>query len=159
MRIAEAGDADLDTVVDLRVAFLAEHRGVDRLDEDFVERTRSFLLDEHRAGTLRSWLAQVGGESIGVVSLLLRGVPPHPEHHGTVEAFAVNMYVDRGHRGRGIGRKLLDTCLQAAEETGLRRVVLHATPAGRPMYLQAGFATDDTFMARAAGAPSVEQTA
>jgi predicted GNAT family N-acyltransferase len=46
------------------------------------------------------------------------------------------------HRGRGIGRLILDTALEAARQQGLTRVFLHAQTAVVPFYARAGFLAD-----------------
>lgn len=54
-----------------------------------------------------------------------------------VEAGSVGMIiVSPAHQGMGIGRGLTELAL---EELGSRRAMLHATPAGRPLYEKLGF--------------------
>ena len=56
------------------------------------------------------------------------------------------MYVNPADRGRGIARALFDACIASVPEDGVRRVVLHATDAGRPLYEKAGFRPNDDWM-------------
>ena len=52
------------------------------------------------------------------------------------------MWVDPSHRGRGIGRALLDAAVEWAREEGARRVVLTVTesnPAAHRLYVGSGF--------------------
>jgi ribosomal protein S18 acetylase RimI-like enzyme len=78
-----------------------------------------------------------------VVSLLVRPVPPRPDALATTEGYVLNLYVSPGHRRRGIGQLLLDACLGHGRAHGFRRLVLHATEDGRPMYERAGFVRND----------------
>jgi GNAT superfamily N-acetyltransferase len=51
----------------------------------------------------------------------------------------VNVYTEREWRGQGIARALMRALLQWASESGSDRVVLHASDAGRPLYISLGF--------------------
>ena len=60
--------------------------------------------------------------------------------------FIINMYVRPAFRGTGVGHRLLEACLGAADGHGIRRFNLYATAAGRPLYEQAGFAVHPDWM-------------
>jgi GNAT superfamily N-acetyltransferase len=138
---------DLETVVSLRVDFLGAVRGPDfRPSDDFVERTRSFVVAEHHGGRLHTWMAEEGSEPVGIVSMLLWSRPPHPEDARTTEAYIINMYVLPAQQRRGIGRRLLDCCLQSAAELGIRKFLLHSTAEGHVLYESSGFAPKVNWM-------------
>ena len=139
LRVATAGDLDL--VTSLRLDFLAEQRS--DLSADLVAATPAFVTEHHRAGDLRSWLALDGDATLGVVSMLLRPVPPRPSAVGTTEGYLLNLYVVPHRRRAGIGQLLLDACVGHAEAAGLCQLVLHTTEDGRPMYERAGFVRAD----------------
>ena len=146
MRIRPADDADIDHVATWRLAFLADHRDVEpsELGGAFAAATRAFVDEHQRAGDLRAWLAEDDdGTTVGVVSLLVRPVPPRPDALATNEGYVLNLYVSAHHRRRGIGQLLLDSCLDHARDHRFRRLVLHATEDGRPMYERAGFIRSD----------------
>ena len=146
MRIRPATGADLELAATLRLAFLADHRGVGPadLDPSFVGHTRRFVADRHRAGDLLTWFAEDdAGVVPGVVSMLVRAVPPRPGTVATTEGYLLNLYVTPAQRRQGIGHLLLDTCLAHAADQGFRRLVLHASEDGRPMYEDAGFVRSD----------------
>lgn len=56
--------------------------------------------------------------------------------YGSQTASLGMVIVAPSHQGRGIGRRLTELAL---EELGSRGTMLHATPAGRPLYEQLGF--------------------
>jgi GNAT superfamily N-acetyltransferase len=142
--------ADLDTVLALRLAFVADVRGVQvaSFAPDFVEVTRRYLEDVTAADRIRSWLAIDGGEAepVGVVSVLSNDAPPLPEVHLAKEGYVVNLWVAPGARRRGIARALLAAAMGAAPAEGWRRLYLHATDDGRPLYEEAGFVPDARWM-------------
>lgn len=148
MDVRRATDADLPAVIDHRVAFVAEVRGVDpdAVDAAFVDVTAAFVRRGFTAGTLPTWLAIDGDELLGLVSLQLQAVPPRPGDLRPHEGYVLNMYVRPEARSRGVGRRLLDACLAAAGELGVRRFHLVATDDGRPLYESAGFAVNPTVL-------------
>ncbi|WP_421118335.1 GNAT family N-acetyltransferase [Aquihabitans daechungensis] len=146
--IRRATDADLDDLCRLRLAFIADLRGVDpaEFDPAFVAATREFFVATMADGRLVSWLAELDRTSAGVVSVLTADVPPLPERPLAHEGYIVNMYVDPRGRRRGIARALLDAAIAAAPSLGFRGFFLHATTEGRPLYASAGFVDDPRIM-------------
>lgn len=143
-----AGSDDVEAVADFRLRFLAEHRGVEptSLPSDFRNTTFDYLRQHDAAGTSRSWLAEHDGSVVGVVTMLLLDLPPRPQDRSGREGYIVNMYVTPEHRGRGVGRSLLDECLTAARDLSLRRLLLYATDDGRPLYASVGFDSNTRWM-------------
>jgi ribosomal protein S18 acetylase RimI-like enzyme len=141
MRIRPASDSDIDLVDAMRLAFLADHRGIEpgQFDTAFRAQNRAFVAERHRAGDLLTWFADDHGSTAGVVSMLVRPVPPRPNAPRTTEGYVLNLYVAPDRRRQGIGQQLLDACLAHARTNGFRRLVLHATEDGRPLYVRAGF--------------------
>lgn len=167
MRIRLATDADAELTTRLRLAFLADHRGIDPsvFPPAFVAATETFMTERARAGDLLTWLAELdepGTGVVGVVSVLLHQVPPRPtidrsaddghgvpgaaDELGTIEGYVINLFVPPHARRRGIGRRLLGSCIDHARADGYRRLVLHATDDGLPLYEQAGFTATARWM-------------
>ncbi len=110
--------------------------------------TRQFVDDEVAAGRMHSWLAEHEGSCVGIVSMLLWSRPPRPHDRGTRDAYIINMYVVPEHQRNGVGRRLLDACLAAADEFGIGKFLLHATDDGRPLYESTGFAANANWLER-----------
>jgi GNAT superfamily N-acetyltransferase len=129
----------------MRLAFLAD---VDQREQppELAVSTRTFLEQRQAVDELHSWLAFDDDQCIGIVSMVLSHVPPRVTDHTTLEGYIINMFVEPQHRRRGIAQQLLDACVAKGEELQLRRLFLHATAAGRPLYEKAGFATSDSWM-------------
>lgn len=72
-----------------------------------------------------------GGGQVGYARIVTDG--------GTF-AWLADVIVDPAHRGRGLGRALIDGVLADLEPLGLRRIVLKASEDGRPLYERAGWA-------------------
>lgn len=140
VRIRSATSSDVELVVSSRLAFLREVRGDDyRMPSGFEQKTRSFIVAESGAGRLHTWIAEEHGALVGIVSMLLWPRPPQPEDLRSTEAYIINMHVPPEHQRRGIGRSLLDCCIDSAEVFGIRKFLLHSTDQGRPLYDSVGF--------------------
>jgi len=148
MRPRPATVDDLATLAQLRTEFLAEVRGVssEALPAHVVDDNRAFFVRTMAAGNIRSWLAELDGIAVGIVSLVLHDVPPQAGDPRTHEGYVINMYVRPGARGRGLARDLLRSCTAVAGDHGIRRFSLIATGAGRPLYEQAGFVSNPSWM-------------
>lgn len=146
--IRKTTEADLDAVADLRLTFMAEHRGVDptRFPTEFRTATVDFLRRHHEDGTSCSFVVEHDGIALGVVTMLLLDLPPRPEDTSGVDGYIINMYVTPSHRRHGLGLQLLAACRREAEQLGLRRLLLHATPDGKPLYESAGFEPNPKWM-------------
>jgi GNAT superfamily N-acetyltransferase len=140
---------DTADVLRLRLAFLADIRGVEpsSFEPGFVAVTRTYLADVERQGRIRSWLAETSaGSAVGVASVLRNDAPPLPEQHLAHEGYLVNLWVAPGARRQGVARALLQTAIDDAPGWGIRRLYLHATDDGRPLYEQTGFVPDARWM-------------
>jgi GNAT superfamily N-acetyltransferase len=89
---------------------------------------------EDPAGTYESlWIALVDGDVVGSVAL-------RADDADTL--VLKRMYLRREQRGRGLGRRLLDTALAHARRSGAKRIRLDTTErmeAARALYEQYGF--------------------
>ena len=148
MEIRTAELRDFGIVGELRSEFMAEHKGIalNAFPDRFHEATQRFIVRSHSDGTMVSWLAEKEGDVIGLVSVVLQSVPPRPEDLRTVEGLVINMYVRQSERTQGTGGLLLQACVDSAAQYGIRRLNLHATTDGRPLYSAAGFIAKDDWM-------------
>lgn len=117
---------------------LAEERDVPRVVELYRELTISDSQVEHSRNpsladylrvfaeiradpTQKLFVAQVQGEVVGTIVLL---VVPNLSHNGTPWAFLENLIVTERHRGRGLGRMLLEHAVGLARKSGCHMVEL-----------------------------------
>jgi GNAT superfamily N-acetyltransferase len=113
-----------------------------QLRDDSEAALRAALHD----GSYVGWLALGDEDRIiaGAGATLLPMLPRMTADGARVAAsrvpLVVNVYTEPAHRQRGIARALMQTVMDWAGDQGLDRVVLHASDAGRPMYVALGFA-------------------
>jgi GNAT superfamily N-acetyltransferase len=97
--------------------------------------------------------ALAGGDLVGAVVDAAAGVMaacgvielqqriPSPMNPSGASAYISTMSTDLDWRRRGLARAVLTELLLEARRRGVRRVELHATPAGAPLYRAVGFAS------------------
>jgi GNAT superfamily N-acetyltransferase len=91
------------------------------------------------------WLAvDDGGAIIAGAGVHIKPQLPRISHDGArvvaaAAPLAVNVYTEPEWRGRGIARALMNVLMTWAAGQGTDRLVLHASDAGRPLYLSLGF--------------------
>ena len=85
------------------------------------------------------WLAVHGGRAIGSAGAMLLDWPPSPRDPRGGLGFVYNVYVDAGHRRRGIARALMLALHEWARVRELGAMALHASEHGRPLYEALGY--------------------
>jgi GNAT superfamily N-acetyltransferase len=149
MQIRPAAVTDLDLVLEMRLDFLGEVRGLSarEITDEFRAETKAFIDRAQQEDRLHTWIAEEPGELLGIVSVVVNDVPPVPGDSRSKEGYIINEYVKPHARGRGVGRLLLRTALRSAGTLGIRRFSLFATDAGTRMYDAEGFSSNDRYMA------------
>ena len=92
-------------------------------------------------GTFYAWVVEADGAVVAGGGIQLRTLMPRPGYvGGEPEALVVSMWTEPGHRRRGLGRRVLEAMLDWCRARGIRRLTLHASADGRPLYETFGFA-------------------
>jgi len=122
---------------------LASHQ-----EEALAHATASYLRDALSRSEYLAWVAELQEGTppsvIGGAGVQLRPILPRPragsdELELGPEAIVLNVYVEPGWRRRGVAEALMRALMDALEERGIRRVVLHASADGRRLYERLGF--------------------
>lgn len=138
----------VDALARLRLALLDETGGPLPAGEraDLLRDNAAFYRSHLAAGDWWSWVVEFDGEVGAVGTLALWRRPPYPGNPGGRDAYLLNMYTAPAYRGRGAARSIVLAALAQARSLGVRKVVLHATEAGRPLYLRHGFTPSSQYM-------------
>lgn len=141
IQVRHASEDDVAQLAAFRVAFVAEARGLaaSELSSSFVRSTFESHRRSFADGRLRAWIATRHDDVVGVVTVLVDEVPPRPEDNRVLQGFVTNLHVQVGHRSRGVGRMLMQACLDDAANSGIRSIGLHTTHQGRRLYEDLGF--------------------
>jgi len=138
IRLASADD--LQTVVDLRMAFLREMKPEVREWGPILEATRRYVAEKLPTGEFMVWFAEERGEVVGTSGLVFFHRPPTSESSlSGAHAYVLNMYTLPEWRGRGIATGLLEHMIEYIKTTPACRISLHASERGRPVYERLGF--------------------
>lgn len=98
-----------------------------------------------------SWVVEFSGRVGAVGTLAYWDRPPYTGNPEGKDAYLLNMYTAPPFRGRGAATAILAAALEEARSRGVRKLVLHATEAGRRLYVEAGFLASAAYMELAMG--------
>jgi GNAT superfamily N-acetyltransferase len=140
--------ADVASLEVLRRAWAGERHGADAVvDEGFADRFGAWFAQEARQRTF--WLAERSdGQPVGMVNLLTFHRMPTAGRPGGRWGYLGNLYVRPEQRGGGLGARLVQALLAAADADGLERVVLSPSERSVPLYRRAGFGAADQLLLR-----------
>jgi GNAT superfamily N-acetyltransferase len=151
---------DVQTLVDLRIAYLREIDGFDD-DTDLAalsEATRRYFIRKMPSGDYIAWVAlarpapspelrgRLHAKVVGTAGLFMVDRPPGPGALSAREARLINVYVSEGWRGRGLANALIGACIETARRANVHRILVDDTPRGRQIYERAGFTIINNIM-------------
>lgn len=145
--IRRAVTHDLDAIVDLRMAFLMEEQP-DAMDSVSAAReaVRQYVMEKLPKDELLIWFAEAEGRIVGTSGLVFFHKPPTLRNASPMQAYVHNMYTLPEWRGQGIATALLRGIIEYVKSTPARRIWLHASDQGRPIYERLGFTPVDNEM-------------
>ncbi|UKY50363.1 bifunctional helix-turn-helix transcriptional regulator/GNAT family N-acetyltransferase [Streptomyces inhibens] len=125
---------DLGWMVERNAALYAAEYGFDLSYEALVARIVAEYAEAFDPRWDRTWIAELGGERAGAVMCVRDGRP------GVARLRL--LLVEPGARGHGVGRQLVDVCVEFARDAGYAELVLWTNSilgAARSIYQRAGF--------------------
>lgn len=139
---------DVDELVRVRLDFLEEvgnmKAGVGL--GELGAAMREYMLRKMPSGEFLAWVAEDEGAIVATSGVTIFERPPNGANIAGLEAYLSNMYTVPAWRGRGVGTALVATIVTHLKTTRVRRIWLHATEQGRPVYAKAGFVHSETDM-------------
>ena len=132
---------DIDNLVLLRIIFLQEAEEVEPSSpiEELKKSLYNYFKEKIPNKLFVSWLAEDEGKIIATSGLSFHVVPPSYENPSGEEAYLMNMYTLPEYRKQGIGGNLLDKTVNEAKKRGTRKIRLHTTDIGKPLYEKQAF--------------------
>ena len=127
---------DMGWIVHLHGALYAREYGWSDEFEAFVAEIAAEFIRKYDARWERCWMAELDGKVVGCVVVV--------KQSKKVAKLRL-LIVDPEARGRGLGVRLVDECVQFARRTGYRQITLWTNSilhAARHIYEQAGFRLD-----------------
>jgi GNAT superfamily N-acetyltransferase len=152
LRAATAGDA---AVLARQRRAMFETMGMlpdgPRAGDELEAVARKWIEREVAAGTFFSWVVELAEaphaigasaplEVVAGGGLQLRPLMPRPGFvRGEPEALVLSMWTEPAHRRQGLATLVMEAMLAWCRARGIRRVTLHASAMGRPIYERLGF--------------------
>ncbi|MBH8564394.1 GNAT family N-acetyltransferase [Nostoc sp. CENA67] len=139
--LRRANLADLEALVNLRLALLREVGDIQN-DTDtaaIAEAIRKYLLDKMPQGEFLAWVVEVENQIVATSGLVLFTRPPYNGNFLGLEAYVMNVYTVPVWRGQGIATALLREIISFVKQTKAKRIWLHASKDGKPLYEKLGF--------------------
>ncbi|WP_026621217.1 DNA-binding MarR family transcriptional regulator/GNAT superfamily N-acetyltransferase (plasmid) [Ensifer sp. WSM1721] len=124
---------DIGWVVQRQAVLYAEEYGWDNTYEALAAEIGAAFIRNFREGRDFCWIAELDGAPVGAVFLV---------HENDETARLRLLHVERAARGLGIGKRLVDACIEQARASGYRCVVLWTNDvlaSARAIYERAGF--------------------
>jgi GNAT superfamily N-acetyltransferase len=143
--IRMAVPSDVPALAALRRAAAAERDG-GLPDDGFGARFAAWY--ERQSGSRVTWLAELAGVPVGLMSLAVFERMPRPGRDSGRWGYLGNAFVLPAHRDQGVGSRLLAAVLGYADEHGFARVVLSPSERSVPFYQRAGFGPADALLLR-----------
>lgn len=131
----------IDTIIKLRLEMLEELGEFNSLqDKTLVEEsTRNYLLQSLSNNKFISYMAEIDGKPVSISGMVFFHRPPYLENLQGIEAYILNMYTIPTYRGNGLAKSLLNHCIEESRKRGVKRIWLHASENGAPLYGKLGF--------------------
>jgi GNAT superfamily N-acetyltransferase len=143
MEVEQANAADVDELVELRVAYLTEDNGaLDAGDEATIRVGLPGYYEAHLGRDLHAYVAKAGGRIVSCAFLIVVEKPMSPAFISGRTGIVLNVYTRPDCRRRGYAKRVMEALLTDARELGLSVVELQATDDGYPLYLSIGFSDD-----------------
>lgn len=140
---------DMDALIDVRIEFLLDAGVIENQNqiEPTKISTRAYLMESLQNDTFAACIAMDGSKIIATSGIAFYRLLPHPHQPEGNVAYINNMYTRPSHRGQGIASKVFSLTMDEAKKRGCNKVLLDATPMGKPIYAKYGFVEfDDTMV-------------
>jgi GNAT superfamily N-acetyltransferase len=145
LRHATANDAPL--LAEHRVAMFREMGAIQaQFEGPLRQACIAYFASAIPSGEYVGWIAVPpdGASPVAGAGVQLRSLLPRPAAAGDGlllgrEGLVLNVYTAPNWRRRGVAQYLMETIIGWAAEAGIVRLVLAASPAGRPLYERIGF--------------------
>lgn len=117
-----------------------------RSDTPIDDELRSYFEASLANDTLVEWVLEEEGEVVATAAIAFMPFPPAFNNPAGTRGYITNMYTSPSHRGKGIASSMLLLLMNEARQRGIRKVLLHASQMGRPVYERQGFKANDSWM-------------
>lgn len=111
------------------------------LREDWLEDTLEFIQNARKHLQYAAFIAELAGKDVGSAACQLFS-GPYPMGFQVDKrqyGYIWGVYVAPDYRGQGIAKALTQACVAYLKDIACTKVLLHASPMGKPVYEKLGF--------------------
>lgn len=111
------------------------------IKSDWLDITLQFISQARQELYYKAFVAEIDNVVIGSVSCqLFAGLYPQIQEDSYRKyGYIWNVYVEAPYRAKGVGKKLTNLAVNYLKSIKCTRVILHASPSGKPVYDSLGF--------------------
>ena len=136
---------DISSLVELRKKQLIDEGlpPISDIDKQLADYFASAITD----GSFVLWIMESDSNIIATSGVCFYSLPPtYSDPSGRI-AYITNMFTKAEYRRNGIATDLLSMVIYEAKKRGCRIIRLHTSELGKSIYIKAGFADSDGYMA------------
>jgi len=135
-------------LVNLRVEFLKEAQKISntKKDKKLSNSLKEYFVNGFKKKEFISWVAKDNNKIIATSGLCFYTLPPSYKNMTGKIGYIMNMYTKPDYRRTGIATELFKKMIEEADKLGIIKICLHATDAGKSVYLKHGFTEENTEM-------------
>jgi GNAT superfamily N-acetyltransferase len=111
------------------------------IQANWLEITLEFIRHARQTLNYKAFVAECNGDIIGSVGcqsfagLYPAALATHYRYYG----YLWGVYVEPAYRNQGVGTRLTEQAIAYLKSLNCTRAILHASPAGKPLYTKMGF--------------------
>jgi GNAT superfamily N-acetyltransferase len=140
IKIRKAEISDLDTLVELRLAYLHEDLGkLSAVTEEMIITQLKEYITKHINDIFTAFFAETDGKVVSTAFMAIADRPANPFMMTGRTALVQNVFTYPEHRRRGIATLVLKELIAEAKRQNVSYIELSATADGKPVYQKLGF--------------------
>lgn len=140
MVIRKAGESDINSLVDLRFAYLNCHFGnLSEEQESALQKQLPNYFKNHLNQDFIAYIAETEGQIISTSFLVISEKPANPNFITGRTGLFLNVFTYPNYRKQGIATEILNELIKEAKNHNLAYIELSSTEEGRPIYNKLGF--------------------
>lgn len=109
------------------------------IHKEIEEAYEKKLKQEFRAGGCKAWVIENKNKIIASGAITIVSFVPTPIDLSWRVAYLHSMYTEKGYRNNNCANLIIKMATQYCGANGIKRIILNASEAGRPIYERLGF--------------------
>ncbi len=105
------------------------------IEKIYTEKLRQQIED----GSCQAWVIENENKIAASGAISIVKMVPTPDDLSCEVAYLHSMYTERIYRNKKCARRIIEKAIQYCKSSGIKRILLNASEAGRPVYQKIGF--------------------